>query len=78
MSMMGIEALYPKPKTSVKSAKNAVYPYLLRRLTIDRVNQVWMVDITYIKLGKRFVYLVALIDVLILQQNSRQSKQSYC
>jgi putative transposase len=63
MSVMGIEALYPKPKTSQKSLKNVVYPYLLRELTIDRVNQVWMVDITYIKLGKAFVYLVALIDV---------------
>jgi putative transposase len=63
MSMMGIEALYPKPKTSLKSLENAIFPYLLRGLSIDRVNQVWMVDITYIKLGKGFVYLVALIDV---------------
>ncbi len=63
MSAMGIEALYPKPKTSLKSLENAVYPYLLHQISIARANQVWMVDITYIKLGERFVYLVALIDV---------------
>lgn len=63
MSLMGIEALYPKPKTSVKAKENAVYPYLLRDLNINRAGQVLMVDITYIKLGQTFVYLVALIDV---------------
>ena len=63
MSLAEIEALYPKPKTSIKSAENAIYPYLLRDIKIDRPNQVYMVDITYIKLGQTFVYLVALIDV---------------
>jgi putative transposase len=63
MSLMGIEALYPKPKTSLKALENAIYPYLLRNLNINHVNQVWMVDLTYIKLGKNFVYLIAFIDV---------------
>ena len=63
MSFMCIEALYPQPKTSIKAPENAVYPYLLRDLNIKHVNQVWMVDLTYIKLEKTFVYLVALIDV---------------
>jgi len=63
MNVMGIEALYAKPKTSLKTTKNAVYPYLLRHLKIDRANQVWMVDITYIRLGGTFVYLIALIDI---------------
>jgi putative transposase len=63
MDVMGIKAIYPTPKTSIKSAENPVYPYLLEKLKIDRPNQVWMVDITYLKLGRRFVYLVALIDV---------------
>jgi putative transposase len=63
MDVMGIKAIYPEPKTSIKSAENPVYPYLLEKLKIDKPNQVWMVDITYLKLGRRFVYLVAFIDV---------------
>jgi putative transposase len=58
----GMEALYPKPNLSKKVDKS-VWNYLLRDLCIERVNQVWMIDITYLKLGTRFVYLVAVIDV---------------
>lgn len=63
MQEVGIQAIYPKPKLSIGGVKNKIYPYLLRDLVIERINQVLMVDITYLKLGTRFVYLVALIDV---------------
>lgn len=63
MRKMGIHAIYPKPKTSLKNNSHAIYPYLLRNLVIERSNQVWMVDITYLKIGSGFMYLTALIDV---------------
>lgn len=63
MKVMGIEAIYPKPKTSVPAASAVKYPYLLEDLLITEANQVWCVDISYLKLGKGFMYLVALIDV---------------
>jgi putative transposase len=62
MAKMGIEALYRKPNTSRKQAGDQIYPYLLRDLTIDRANQVWATDITYIPMKKGFVYLVAVVD----------------
>lgn len=62
MRLMGIEAIYPKPKLSLKGIENEIYPYLLRGLTIDRINQVWSTDITYIPLKKGFLYLVAIMD----------------
>lgn len=62
MSVMGLEAIYPKPRLSQSDAKAMVYPYLLRNLSIDRSNQVWSTDITYIRLAQGFVYLVAIID----------------
>jgi putative transposase len=65
MRLMGLEAIYPKPKLSKKgevSSESPKYPYLLRGLTIDRVNQVWTTDITYIRLKQGFVYLVAVMD----------------
>ena len=63
MREVGIQAVYPKPKLSRNTREHKIYPYLLRELTIVKKNQVWMVDITYLKLGSRYVYLVALIDV---------------
>jgi len=63
MEKMNIKALYPKKRTSIKSLENKVYPYLLKDMEIDRPNQVWATDITYIKLARGFVYLVALIDL---------------
>jgi putative transposase len=57
-----ITALYPKPNLS-KKVDTGIRHYLLKSLCIEQINQVWMVDITYLKLGKQFVYLVALIDV---------------
>jgi len=62
MAKTGIEALYRKPNTSRKQAGDQIYPYLLRELTIDRPNQVWATDITYIPMKKGFVYLVAVVD----------------
>ncbi len=62
MRRMGIEAIYRRPNTSRKHPSNPVYPYLLRGLTIDRSNQAWAMDITYIPMARGFVYLAAVID----------------
>lgn len=62
MSKMGISAIYPKRNLSKASAEHKKYPYLLREVEINRVNQVWSTDITYIRLRKGFIYLVAIID----------------
>ncbi len=62
MRLMGLEAIYPKPRLSLSAPSHQVYPYLLRGLKIDRVNQVWSMDITYIRLQAGFIYLVAVID----------------
>jgi putative transposase len=62
MKVMAIEAIYQKPNTSKGHPDHKVYPYLLRGLTIDRPNQVWCADITYIPMAKGFVYLVAVMD----------------
>lgn len=62
MQLMGIEAVYPRPKTSKPHPGHKIYPYLLRKLTINRPNQVWAADITYIPLRRGFMYLVAVMD----------------
>jgi len=62
MERMGIEPLYRKPNTSRKKAGDQVYPYLLRELSIDRPNQVWAADITYIPMRRGFLYLFAVMD----------------
>ncbi len=62
MQKMGIQAIYPKPKTSISTPGHKIYPYLLRDLAIERPNQVWSTDITYIPLATGFMYLVAVID----------------
>jgi putative transposase len=62
MRRMGIEALYRKPNTSQRGAGHAIYPYLLRELRVDRPNQVWALDITYIPMRRGFVYLCAVVD----------------
>jgi putative transposase len=62
MRVMRIEAIYQKPHTSRRHPNHVVYPYLLRGLVIDRPNQVWCADITYVPLAKGFVYLVAVMD----------------
>lgn len=62
MRLMGLEAIYPKPRLSKKDEQHKIFPYLLRGLKIDRPNQVWASDITYIRLRRGFVYLVAVMD----------------
>src|SRR5262249_565819 len=62
MKLMGLEAIYPKPKLSLSSAGHRIYPYLLKGLKIERSNQVWSTDITYIRMREGFLYLVAIID----------------
>jgi putative transposase len=62
MRKMGIEALYQRPRTSGRDREHPVFPYLLRGMTIDRPNQVWAMDTTYIPMRRGFVYLTAVVD----------------
>jgi putative transposase len=63
MRRMGIEALAPQPGTSKRAPGHKIYPYLLRKLVIERSNQVWALDTTYIPMARGFVYLTAVVDV---------------
>ena len=62
MRLMGLEAIYPKPKLSAAGRGHRIYPYLLRNVGIERADQVWSADITYVPLTKGFMYLAAIID----------------
>jgi putative transposase len=62
MRLMGLTAIYPRPKTSRSHPDHVIYPYLLRNLDINRPNQVWAADITYIPMNRGFMYLVAIMD----------------
>jgi len=62
MQLMGLEAIYPRPRTSQPSPDHKIYPYLLRNRVISRVNEVWSADITYVPLRAGFMYLMAIID----------------
>ena len=62
MRVMGLEAIYPRRRTSVPCPEHRIYPYLLRNLAIERPNQVWSRDITYVPLRRGFMYLVAVLD----------------
>ena len=62
MRQMGLEAIYRKPRLSKPGPGHRIYPYLLRGMKIDRPNQVWTSDITYIRLRQGFIYLVAVMD----------------
>ena len=62
MRLMGLEAIYPKRKTSIPNQENKIYPYLLRGLPINHPNQVWSADITYVKLENSWAYLIAIMD----------------
>jgi len=62
MARMGLEPIYQRPRTTVPHPEHQVYPYLLREMVIDRPNQVWCADITYIPMRRGFLYLVAVMD----------------
>ena len=62
MRLMGLEAIYPKPKLSAAGRGHRIYPYLLRDVSIERPDQVWSTDITYVPLAQGFMYLAAIID----------------
>jgi putative transposase len=60
--LMGLEAVYPKPRLSLSNQAHKTYPYLLRNLVIDHPDQVWCANITYIRMPHGFVYLVAVME----------------
>ena len=62
MAVMGLEAVYPKPRLSRGAEAHKIYPYLLRGLEVERADQVWCADVTYIPMARGFVYLVAVMD----------------
>jgi putative transposase len=62
LRQMGLMAIYPSPRLSQPGEQQVRYPYVLRGLSIHRVNQVWSTDITYIRMPRGFLYLVAIID----------------
>ena len=62
MRLMGLEAIYPKPRTSVANPEHKIFPYLLRDVTVERRDQAWAADITYVPMPRGFLYLVAIMD----------------
>ena len=82
MRRMGIAALAPKPRTTKPTLGHEVFPYLLRGIAIDRPNQVWCADITYIPIGRGFLYLVAIMDwysrTVLAWQLSNTMDASFC
>lgn len=62
MRLMGLQAIYPKPRTTVRCSDHRIYPYLLRGVAVTRPNQVWSADITYLPMLHGFMYLVAILD----------------
>ena len=82
MRKMGLEAVYPKPRISQGGSEHRIYPYLLRNVKVDRPNQVWAADITYIPLAHGFMYLVAIMDwysrFILSWQLSNSLEGSFC
>jgi len=62
MRLLGLHAIYQRPRTTIPDKQHRIYPYLLRDLAVDRPNQVWCADITYIPMRRGFLYLVAVMD----------------
>ena len=63
MRTMGIEAIYARPNTSKPNKEHKIYPYLLKNVSITKINQVWATDITYVPMAKGFMYLIAVLDL---------------
>jgi putative transposase len=82
MRLMGLEAIYPKPRLSQGNGRDRVYPYLLRDVAITRADQVWSTDITYVPMPKGFMYLAATIDwysrLVIAWRLSNSLDGSFC
>jgi putative transposase len=82
LQQMGLKAIYPKPNTSKAHPENKIYPYLLRGVEIDHVDQVWSADITYIRMRAGFLYLTAVIDwfsrYVLSWQLSNTLENSFC
>jgi putative transposase len=82
MELMGISAIYPKPNTSSSNSEHEKYPYLLKGVNVERPNQVWSTDITYIPTEKGFVYLVAIMDwysrYVLSWELSNSMESSFC
>jgi len=82
MQQMGLEAIYPKPNLSKPNSCHKIYPYLLRGVKIDRPNQVWATDITYIRLHHGWLYLVAIMDwfsrYVVSWQTSTSLEVDFC
>jgi len=82
MRRMGIEALYPKPRTTQNNPEHRIFPYLLRDVAIVRPNQVWSADITYVPMPRGFMYLTAVIDwysrYVLSWQLSNSLEGSFC
>jgi putative transposase len=82
MQIMGLKAIYRRPRTSPPGKGNKIYPYLLKGLKIERPNQVWAADITYIPMEKGFLYLVAIIDLysryVLAWQLSNSMENDFC
>ena len=82
MKVMGLSAVYPKPRTSVQAQDHKVYPYLLRGVSVTHPNQVWSSDITYIPMRQGFMYLTAVLDwhsrYVISRQVSNTMDAEFC
>jgi putative transposase len=82
MRLMGLQAVYPKPRTSKPAPQHKVYPYLLRKLPITYPNQVWSADITYVRMPQGFMYLTAIIDwfsrYVLAWQLSNSLESQFC
>ena len=82
MKEMGLQAIYPKPKLSKPGKGHKIYPYLLRDMEVEYINQVWATDITYLKINGAFVYLVAVIDLfsrkVLAWRLSNTADASFC
>src|SRR3712207_7915479 len=82
MGIMGLQAVYPRPRTSIPNPPHKKYPYLLRGLAIKRPNQVWCADITYVPMPRGFLYLVAIMDwwsrYVVAWELSNSLEGSFC